>query len=140
MALKGTTLIHKRTQSGSRLHESGQSMVEFTIVVVFFCLVLTSDPALNVMRELNNVMKERFEHYSYTVSLSDYPDASTLAELEAMLRAQLEAQGYSNEDIDAMLDGITTSPDEWIDSIEDFVGKGFPDAGEFPEIDPGDFL
>ena len=134
-------MIRKRTGScHSQQRETGQSMVEFTVVVVFFCLALTSDPALNVMRDLNDTIKQRFEHYSYTVSLSDYPDASTLAELEAMLRQQLADQGYSEEAIDAMLEDIVVGPNEWISNINEFLGKSFPDAGEFPEIDPGDFL
>lgn len=110
------------------------------MVVVFFCLALTSDPALNVMRDLNDVIKQRFEHYSYTVSLSDYPDASTLAELEVILRQQLADQGYSEEAIDTMLEDIVVGPNEWIGNINEFLGKGFPDAGEFPDINPSDFF
>lgn len=124
----------------SRLHQTGQSMVEFTVVVVFFCLAVTSDPALDAMTRLTDVLKQRHTHYSYTVSLSDYPDTSIYDEFKEMLREQLEAQGYSAEEIEEILLQKADPPDVWLDAYEQFIGDAFPDPGGFPDINPTDFL
>lgn len=115
--------------------QSGQSMVEFTVVVVFFCLALTSDPALNVMDRLMDVLKQRNEHYSYTVSLSDYPDTTIFEEFKQLLVDQLREQGYSNEEIAAILDEKSGMPvSEWADFISEYTGTSFPDAGDLPNM------
>lgn len=115
--------------------QSGQSMIEFTVVVVFFCLALTSDPALNVMERLMDVLKERNEHYSYTVSLSDYPDTTIFEEFKQLLIDQLREQGYSNEEIAAILDEKSGMPvNEWADFITEYTGTSFPDVGDLPNM------
>ncbi|MDZ7736791.1 MAG: hypothetical protein U5P41_12375 [Gammaproteobacteria bacterium] len=49
----------QRSQCSRRLgRQAGQSMVEFTVVVVFFCLAVTSDPAQNAMANLMDVLDQ----------------------------------------------------------------------------------
>ena len=125
----GKSCSHRPTR------QSGQSMVEFTVVVVFFCLALTSDPALNTMDRLMDVMKERHEHYSYTVSLSDYPDTTIFEEFKQLLVDQLREQGYSNEEIAAIVDEKSGMPvSEWADFITDYTGTSFPEVGDLPNM------
>jgi len=123
--------------SGGRRGErqAGQSMVEFTVVVVFFCLALTSDPALDIMQQLLDTMKQRHQHYSYTVSLSDYPDTMVFEELKSMLVEELRNQGYSNEEIEAILaekSGLPVS--EWADMFTEYTNIEFPDVGDLPDM------
>lgn len=113
----------------------GQSMVEFTVVVVFFCLAVTSDPAQNAMADLMDVLDQRYQHYSYTVSLSDYPDTTAIDEFKNLLVEQLREQGYSNEEIAAILEEKSGMPvGEWADMISEYTGKSFPEAGDLPDM------
>lgn len=123
-----------------RTRQRGQSMVEFTVVVVFFCLAVTSDPALDAIAQLTDILKQRHTHYSYTVSLSDYPDTTIYDEFKELLREQLEAQGYSAEEIEQILLEKADPPDVWLQAYEQFIGDAFPDPGGFPDINPADFL
>lgn len=128
----------RRQQHKERQH--GQSMVEFTVVVVFFCLAVTSDPALDAIAELTDVLKQRNTHYSYTVSLSDYPDATIFEAYKELLREQLEAQGYSATEIEEILKEKADPPEVWLQVFDQFIGDSFPDPGEFPDINPTDFF
>lgn len=122
-------------QHGGERRQFGQSMVEFTVVVVFFCLAVTSNPALNAMSSLMKVMKQRFEHYSYTVSLSDYPDTTVFQEMQQLLIEQLQAQGYGNEEIEAILkEKSGQSVNEWVTFFEDYTGEAFPQAPDLSDM------
>ncbi len=122
-------------QHGNGRGQLGQSMVEFTVIVVFFCLAVTSDPALNAMQRLMDVMKQRFEHYSYTVSLSDYPDTTVFQEMRQLLIEQLQAQGYSNEEIEEILEEKSGMPvNEWVTFFEDYTGEAFPQVPNLPDM------
>jgi hypothetical protein len=115
-------------------------MVEYVIVVAFCLLVLTSDPAVNVIQQLLDAMKNNYRGYSYAVSLSDWPDASTLDELMALLREQAEEHGMSNDEIAALLLEKADPPEPWLQAYETFIGDSFPDPGDFPSINPADFF
>ena len=120
---------------GARPRQRGQSMVEFTVVVVFFCLTLTSDPALDAIQNLMDTFKERHQHYSYTVSLSDYPDTTLLSEFKNRLRDELQAQGYSNQEIEAIIKEKAGLPmTQYTDMVEQFTGKSLPNVGDLPEM------
>jgi hypothetical protein len=120
--------------------QRGQSMVEYVIVVVFCLLVLTSDPAVNVIKQLLDAMKNNYRGYSYAVSLSDWPDASTLEELKALLKDQAVKYGKSNDEIAAMLLEKANPPEPWLAAYKTFVGDKFPDPGDFPSINPADYF
>lgn len=101
-------------------------MVEYTVVVIFFCLTLTSEPMLNMIGELADTLKQRHEHYSYVVSLSDYPDANAIEQFRDMLREQLEEQGLDPDEINALLGEKADSPEAWADYFTGFIGEKFP--------------
>lgn len=76
----------------------GQSMVEYTIVLVFGVMVITTGPGGDMSAKLLQVMKDNYEGYSFGLSLSeapDYDDAITYA-------AELSAAGYQQADIDRL--------------------------------------
>ena len=62
----------------SFLQQSGQSMVEYTIVLVFGVMVLTSGPAGDVILDLLATLNNKYQGYSYAVSMSDLPQYDTL--------------------------------------------------------------
>lgn len=115
-----------RTTAAKITRQHGQSMVEYTVVVVFFCLTLTSEPMLNMIGKLADTLKQRHQHYSYVVSLSDYPDANAIERFQEMLREQLEEQGLDPDEINKLLGEKADSPEAWADYFSEFVGEKFP--------------
>ncbi len=113
-------------------HQFGQSMPEYTVVLVFGVLVLTTGPGGDVMQQLLGVIKENYEGYSYAVSLSEPPDYDDVTDklaaeaeglvddltsfadkdpeklIEAGIKAEVEAtkEAVENE-INSILDAIT---------------------------------
>jgi len=61
------------------LHQLGQGMVEFTIVLVFGVMVMTIGPGGDVLLDLLGVMNDKYQGYSYATSLSTLPDHDNLA-------------------------------------------------------------
>lgn len=76
----------------------GQSMVEYTIVLVFGVMVLTTGPGGDAMQQLLDVMKENYEGYSFAMSMSEAPDYDSAAEY----RSALIAAGVSSEEADKL--------------------------------------
>ena len=62
----------------SMIHQTGQSMVEYTIVLVFGVMVLTSGPAGDVILDLLATLNNKYQGYSYAVSMSDLPQYDTI--------------------------------------------------------------
>lgn len=58
----------------------GQSMVEYTVVLVFGVMVLTTGPGGDVILELLDVLKNKYQGYSYAMSLSTPPVHDSLGE------------------------------------------------------------
>jgi hypothetical protein len=124
--------------SGMR-RQLGQSMIEYCVVVTFGVLTLTTGPMKDVIIEIIGTIKNKFEGYSYAISLSDTPDADNSAEL----RTWLESRGVPPDqaaylaqnpfDLMAMLEqyNIPSIPDlqEGLDQIEEQTG-----------LSPSDFL
>jgi hypothetical protein len=61
------------------LHQLGQGMVEFTIVLVFGVMVMTIGPGGDVLLDLLGIMNDKYQGYSYATSLSTLPDHDNLA-------------------------------------------------------------
>ena len=57
--------------------QSGQSMVEYTVILAFGILVLTSGGSDRIV-QLLDVINDLYSGYSYSISLSDTPDHDTL--------------------------------------------------------------
>jgi len=62
----------------SLFRQSGQSMVEYTIVLVFGVMVLTSGPAGDVILDLLATLNNQYQGYSYAISMSDLPQHDTI--------------------------------------------------------------
>jgi len=67
-----------RRKENFRCFQRGQSMVEYTVVLVFGVMVLTTGPGGDVILELLNVLKDKYQGYSYAISLSTPPDHDSL--------------------------------------------------------------
>ena len=118
--------------------QKGQSMVEYTVVSVFGILVLTTGPGGNVIIDLTNAVRSNYDAYSYSVSLSDYPDKEDYAELRTMY----DNQGMPSE----QRDYLTDNPNQMITDLTDLAITGLPpevqDAVDFAgnfELDLDDF-
>ena len=57
--------------------QSGQSMVEYTVILAFGIMVLTSGGSDRII-QLLDVINDLYSGYSYSISLSDTPDQDTL--------------------------------------------------------------
>ncbi|HTT07934.1 MAG TPA: hypothetical protein VMH34_04005 [Gammaproteobacteria bacterium] len=104
--------------------------MEYVIVLVFGVLVLTTGPGGNVMEQLADTIRSNFKGYSYAISLSDYPDADTPAEVAALYLQY----GYDPSQVA-----------QWIDDsgalgyFTQFI-RNFPTLENFPDISLSDFL
>ncbi|OGT79172.1 MAG: hypothetical protein A3H91_09695 [Gammaproteobacteria bacterium RIFCSPLOWO2_02_FULL_61_13] len=78
--------------------QAGQSMVEYTVVLVFGVLALTTGPSGDVIQELLDVIKENYKGYSYALSLSEAPDFDSAADYALAL----EAEGLDQDQIDRL--------------------------------------
>ncbi len=76
----------------------GQSMTEYTIVLVFGVLALTTGPSGDVMLQLLNVMKANYQGYSFAISMSEPPDYDNVTDY----RNALIIAGLSNDEIDKL--------------------------------------
>ena len=56
--------------------QTGQSMVEYTIV--FGVMVLTTGPAGDVILDLLAMLNNKYQGYSYAISMSDLPQHDTI--------------------------------------------------------------
>ena len=90
----------------------GQSMVEYTVVLVFGVMVLTTGPGGDVILKLLDVLKDKYQGYSYAVSLSSPPQYDNLGEY------------LVDEDIVDPID-----PGDLVDQIQDFTS--LPNLQEF---------
>ena len=90
----------------------GQSMVEYTVVLVFGVMVLTTGPGGDVILKLLDVLKDKYQGYSYAVSLSSPPQYDNLGEY------------LVDEDIVDPID-----PSDLVDQIQDFTS--LPNLQEF---------
>jgi hypothetical protein len=82
----------------TRFRQAGQSMVEYTVVLVFGVLALTTGPSGDVIQQLMNVIKGNYMGYSYALSMSEPPDFDSAADYELAL----EAQGLDQDEIDRL--------------------------------------
>lgn len=78
--------------------QSGQSMVEYTVVLVFGVLALTTGPSGDAIQDLMDVIKENYRGYSYGMSLSEAPDFDSAAEYALVL----QSEGLDDEEIERL--------------------------------------
>ncbi len=67
---------HHLNKTGiSRRQQFGQSMVEYTVVVAFGILTLSTDLVQDEVDLLMATIHQNYKGYSFALSLSDYPDS-----------------------------------------------------------------
>ena len=102
-------------------HQTGQSIVEYTVVSVFGILVLMTGSGGNVIIELTNAVRSNYDAFSYAVSLSDYPDKENYIELISM---------YNDQDMPSeQREYLTDNPNQLIENLKDLAFASLP-----PEI------
>jgi hypothetical protein len=119
----------------------GQSMIEYTVVVTFGVLTLTTGPMRDVIvDDLIPAVRNNYEGYSYAVSLSDYPDGSDCTVIEPLL----VAQGLTASQAEALCGG---DPAAMFDEIKSYVSGSIPDLssgiddiGDMVGLSPSSFL
>jgi hypothetical protein len=82
------------------IHQSGQAMAEYMVVVVFGVMVLIIGPAGDVLLDLLFAMNDNYQGYSYAASLSTLPDHDNLAEYV------LEISGLNPAAVEAQLSSL----------------------------------
>ena len=93
-------------------------MIEYTIVLAFGVLTLTTGPMQDVIATLTQRIQDHYTGYSYAVSLSDIPDADFIN-----LNALYTDQGLPQETIDYLDD----TPDAVVSAIDQARNAQFPD-------------
>ncbi len=73
-------------------------MVEYTVVLVFGVLALTTGPSGDAIQDLMDVIKENYRGYSYGMSLSEAPDFDSAAEYALVL----QSEGLDDEEIERL--------------------------------------
>jgi hypothetical protein len=114
-------------------------MIEYCVVVSFGVLTLTTGPMRDLIFQLGTTIRNNFQGYSYAVSLSDTPDHTNSADLEALLIAQ----GVPDDQAAY----LAQNPFDLMQYIDDYASLGIPDFQDgLDEIDdalglsPSDFL
>lgn len=73
-------------------------MVEYTVVLVFGVLALTTGPSGDAIQDLLDAIKENYRGYSYAMSLSEAPEFDSADDYVAYL----QAQGLEQDEIDRL--------------------------------------
>jgi len=104
---------------------SGQSMTEYTIVLVFGVLALTTGPSGDVMKKLADVMKANYAGYSYAMSLSEPPDYDSAEQYKAVLKAngvsdaEIQMLAVKTSDLMTDLKAYNKDPTTQLKKVED---------------------
>ena len=109
----------------SPFKQLGQSMTEYTVVLVFGVMVLTTGPGGDVMQTLLAALKKNYEGYTFGISMSETPDYESADEYALAL----ESYGVEDEEIERlavdtadMLAGaglFNTDPADQLDEFKD---------------------
>ncbi|MEL0082702.1 MAG: hypothetical protein VW985_06640 [Gammaproteobacteria bacterium] len=99
---------------GFSSRQLGQSMIEYTVVLTTAALALTvplnGPGSNNVVEQIEQVMRDNYEGYSFGVTLSEMPDAISM---EEALQMFADAGGDPNQ---------LQSAGSMLQSIDDFLG------------------
>lgn len=79
---------HLNKKGKGRRQQLGQSMVEYTVVIAFGILTLSSAPMKDAVSLLMETVRQNYQGYSFAISLSDYPDSDSASEYWTMLEGQ----------------------------------------------------
>lgn len=119
-----------------KYRQLGQSMTEYTVVLVFGVMALTTGPGGDVMQDLLAVMKKNYEGYSFALSLSETPDyesADKYAEALAEYGVEDEQIDKLAVDTATMLAGaglFNTDPSDQLDEFKESLPDIPPSMGD----------
>jgi hypothetical protein len=105
----------------SPFKQLGQSMTEYTVVLVFGVMVLTTGPGGDVMQELLAVLKKNYEGYTFAISMSAPPDYEDADEYALVL----ESYGLEDEEIEKLA----------VDTAEMLAGAGLFNTDPADQLD-----
>ena len=71
---------HLKNTGISRRKQFGQSMVEYTVVIAFGILTLSTDLVQDEVDLLMATIHQNYAGYSFALSISDYPDYDSASE------------------------------------------------------------
>ncbi len=104
----------------NRRQQLGQSMVEYTIVIAFGILTMSSAPMRDAVASLLDTIRQNYEGYSFALSLSDYPDYETASDYWD----KLDLQGVNDDMKDVLTDQIkqdsTRTSTEYTTAVEKY--------------------
>ncbi len=142
---KNLSFLHKQFWQ-----QTGQAMVEYTVVTVFGVLVLTTGPGGDYILKLTNAVRANYDAYSYAVSLSDYPDKENYIELIAMYNDQgmpsyqreylTDSPAQLIEDLKGLALGALPAEVTGVTSLLDSAGLGLADFCSFCTGNPFDAI
>jgi len=111
-------------QARPNMHQHGQAMAEYVVVMAFGIMALTlGDPS--PVERLADVINENWRGYSYAISMSDIPDTIDMASAQA----QYLADGGSTSTM-----GKATNYNGMLSSISDHIGDLPEYCKEMPTI------
>lgn len=84
---------HMNKTFKNRRQQLGQSMVEYTIVIAFGILTMSSAPMKDAVASLMATIRQNYAGYSFAISLSDYPDYETASRY----LVELDLQGVNDD-------------------------------------------
>ena len=83
--MKNKNKLHRISRFRYITSQAGQSMIEYTVVVIFGFILLTQGPMSGVVDQVEDAIRNNYSGYSYAMSLPDFPDADNQASYQIML-------------------------------------------------------
>ncbi len=112
-------LFTHKSPTRNRWYQRGQGMVEYVVVLATTVFALTvplnGAGSNNVIEEIEQVLRDNYEGYSFAVTLSEMPDAISMDEALQMFE---DAGGDPNQLTDAAA---------MIEQVDDFLDVSFSD-------------
>jgi len=98
----------------------GQSMIEYTVVLMFGVLTLTTGPMKDQVAALMDTIRDNYKGYSFAMSLSDIPDSSTHNEYYTLLDGQNVSDELKQKLTDRTSSNALRSPSDYQREIKNY--------------------
>ncbi len=99
-------------------YQLGQSMIEYTVVIVFGILTLTTGPMKDQTKILMDKIRENYRGYSFAISISDIPDSDTDTDYWTLLDGQNVSKELKQQLTDRTSNNQARSPTKYQDEIK----------------------
>ena len=94
---------YTRTRFKLKHSQRGQSMIEYTVVVTFGILFMTTGPMKGAIGDVTKAMQSNYEGYTYAISFSDLPDSDSVGDYKTLLESQSDPSHEKTNDLIAKL-------------------------------------